>query len=148
MLEKLRRACAVASESRNSGEVPQIHMVGTFEEFFDAVREETDNGVSLPTWRGEMYFECHRGTYTTHASIKKGNRMNEILARQAEYAACLASLHTRDFPYPFKVSAPRSASLADLLAIRCRVGRSPFVPVSRCPTGKWDRDGKWSSGNG
>lgn len=104
MLEKLRRARAIVSESQSGGEVPRIRMGGTFGQFFDAVRDETDNGAALPSWRGEMYFECHRGTYTTHAAIKRGNRKNEILVRQAEYAASMASLVGDKTPYPFEVS--------------------------------------------
>jgi alpha-mannosidase len=30
--------------------------------------------VDLPVWVGELYLELHRGTYTTHGAVKKGNR--------------------------------------------------------------------------
>lgn len=39
----------------------------------------------------ELYLELHRGTATSHGSIKKGNRKSEILLREIEYAATLAS---------------------------------------------------------
>ena len=29
------------------------------------------------TWDGELYFNAHRGTYTTQASVKKNNRLSE-----------------------------------------------------------------------
>ncbi|MCC5953375.1 MAG: alpha-mannosidase [Acidimicrobiia bacterium] len=35
------------------------------------------NGGDLPVWVGELYLELHRGTYTTHAEVKKGNRQLE-----------------------------------------------------------------------
>jgi alpha-mannosidase len=40
----------------------------------------------------ELYLELHRGTATSHGSIKKGNRKSEILLREIEYAATLASV--------------------------------------------------------
>src|SRR5947209_3283848 len=36
------------------------------------------------TWSGELYFELHRGTYTTHAEVKRANRELELLLREAE----------------------------------------------------------------
>ncbi|KAG2432931.1 hypothetical protein HXX76_008661 [Chlamydomonas incerta] len=49
-------------------------------------------GVSqdLLTWRGELYFELHRGTYTSHAANKNDNRACELLLREAEAAGALA----------------------------------------------------------
>ena len=38
----------------------------------------------LPVWSGELYFEYHRGTYTTHAEVKRANRRVEGLLRDAE----------------------------------------------------------------
>ncbi|WVO20440.1 uncharacterized protein IAS62_001736 [Cryptococcus decagattii] len=100
MLEKLRRARAIGQHPHAGGQLPLVKMGGSFSEFFDSVRKETENGIRLPYWRGELYFELHRGTYTSHASIKKGNRKSEILMRQAEYAATIASLVDTDYEYP------------------------------------------------
>ena len=41
-------------------------------------------GPSLPQWRGDLYLELHRGTYTTHARNKRSNRKAEVLYREAE----------------------------------------------------------------
>ena len=41
----------------------------TSDEFFDAL--EADAG-ELATVVGELYFEYHRGTYTTQAAVKSG----------------------------------------------------------------------------
>ncbi|OWZ80875.1 alpha-mannosidase [Cryptococcus neoformans Bt85] len=100
MLEKLRRARAIGQRPDAGGQLPLVKMGGSFSEFFYSVRKETENGTRLPYWRGELYFELHRGTYTSHASIKKGNRKSEILMRQAEYAATIASLVDTDYEYP------------------------------------------------
>jgi alpha-mannosidase len=44
----------------------------------------------LPLWVGELYLELHRGTYTTQARNKKGNRKSEVLLREAELFDVLA----------------------------------------------------------
>ena len=44
----------------------------------------------LPVWHGELYFELHRGTYTTQAKNKRYNRKAEILYREAEIWANIA----------------------------------------------------------
>lgn len=52
---------------------------------------------------GELYLEFHRGTYTSHGSIKKGNRKSEILLRDVERLATLATLFktgSSSFVYP------------------------------------------------
>lgn len=102
MLEKLRRARAIGRNSSAGGQIPLVKMGGSFDDFYTAIREETDDGRTLPNWRGELYAEFHRGTYTSHASIKKGNRKGEILLREAEYAAALASIAST-YKYPKKV---------------------------------------------
>ena len=35
-------------------------------------------GGGLQRWVGELYFEYHRGTYTTQAKIKRGNRLCQV----------------------------------------------------------------------
>lgn len=43
----------------------------------------------LLTWVGELYFEYHRGTYTSQALVKKMNRRLELLVREVEFLYCL-----------------------------------------------------------
>jgi alpha-mannosidase len=40
-----------------------------------------------------LYLETHRGTYTTQSAIKRANRKNELLLREAEIFGSLANLH-------------------------------------------------------
>ncbi len=47
------------------------------------IREEGED-ADLPVWVGELYLEFHRGTYTTHGAVKKGNRELEWALRDAE----------------------------------------------------------------
>ncbi|MBR6185128.1 MAG: alpha-mannosidase [Clostridia bacterium] len=56
--------------------------------------KKRDNG-KLPVYRGELYVPCHRGTYTTQAAIKKGNRRAEHALRAWEMLAAIAAFSGR-----------------------------------------------------
>jgi alpha-mannosidase len=81
MLEKARRL-------RDLEGSPRVE-VGDPSAFFDAAREEYER---LPVWRGELYLENHRGTYTSQARTKRGNRRAEALLREAELWATAAAV--------------------------------------------------------
>ena len=59
---------------------PQVELGRASEFFARANREAPD----LTTWVGELYFELHRGTYTSQARTKKLNRRAEGALREAE----------------------------------------------------------------
>ena len=60
--------------------------------------KKRDNG-KLPVYRGELYFPCHRGTYTTQAAVKQGNRRAEHALRAWEMLAAMAAFSGRaDYP--------------------------------------------------
>ena len=49
---------------------------------------------------GELYLEFHRGTYTSQARTKRGNRRSEHLLHEAELWAATATVRTgADYPY-------------------------------------------------
>lgn len=56
----------------------QFSTAAAFFEEVGQIRQE------LPQWRGDLYLELHRGTYTTHARNKRSNRKAEVLYREAE----------------------------------------------------------------
>jgi alpha-mannosidase len=58
--------------------------LGTTDFFFDQVESEVAAGAPVPVWSGELYFEMHRGTLTSQAATKVGNRRCEALLREAE----------------------------------------------------------------
>ncbi len=64
---------------------------GTALGFFESVEKNLKN-LQVPVWRDEIYFEYHRGVYTTQAPTKKNNRRNEALLLNAEKFSSLASL--------------------------------------------------------
>ena len=66
--------------------------IGSAASFLDQVRDEA---VGLATWVGELYLETHRGTLTTHADIKLGNRRGEEALRAAEMWSVAANLDRR-----------------------------------------------------
>ena len=64
--------------------------------FFEAAEAEYP---SPPVWSGELYLEFHRGTYTSQARTKQGNRRSEHLLREAELWATTAAVRTgADYP--------------------------------------------------
>ncbi|MCS0636918.1 glycosyl hydrolase-related protein [Streptomyces sp. LP05-1] len=53
-----------------------------------------------PVWVGELYLELHRGTLTSQARTKQGNRRSEHLLREAELWAATAAVRTGSrYPY-------------------------------------------------
>ena len=83
---------------------------GVEESYFDDVVTAAPH---LPTWVGELYLETHRGTYTTQGEIKRSNRKNELLLREAELYGVLANLKGTEID----VATLRSAWL-DLLLLQ------------------------------
>lgn len=67
---------------------------GRVHDFFDRLRESA-NGA--PVWNGEMYFERHRGTYTTQAANKRDNRRAELLLRDAEMFSVVAAILGKEY---------------------------------------------------
>ncbi len=68
------------------------------EDFFNHV--EKAYGKVLPIIRDELYLEFHRGVYTTGATIKKLNRINENLVLQVEKLfTLLNTAYGIDYPY-------------------------------------------------
>ncbi|MCU1248084.1 MAG: glycosyl hydrolase 38 domain protein, partial [Edaphobacter sp.] len=54
--------------------------------------------MGLPTWNDELYFEYHRGVFTTQAAHKRNMRTSEVATLDAEKLASLAWLNSRPYP--------------------------------------------------
>lgn len=50
--------------------------------FFEKIDEKRSE---LPVWKGELYFEFHRGTFTTQSRTKRNNRKCEQLLTMTEF---------------------------------------------------------------
>lgn len=98
-LEKLRRARGLSDKV---GFLPRVKMGDSVDDFFDKLEANAANGTEFATWYGELYFELHRGTYTTQANNKRNNRKSEFLLREIEYLATLATVYgkNKDYSYP------------------------------------------------
>ena len=98
-LEKLRR-CRGMSDT--TGLLPRVKLGDSVEDFFDRLEKKAKNGTKFVTWYGELYFELHRGTYTTQANNKWNNRKTEIMLHDIEYLATMASIKDKSYKYPKK----------------------------------------------
>lgn len=58
--------------------------------YFDELKERVEGSKRLPTWEGELYFEYHRGTYTSMARNKRSNRKAELHMMDLELLGVLA----------------------------------------------------------
>ncbi len=65
---------------------PRVRLAGPMEYFRDQVEE----GWPDVRYVGELYYQEHRGVYTSQARTKKGNRKSEIALREAEMWATAA----------------------------------------------------------
>lgn len=93
-LERLRRCRGIAD---TVGLLPKVHAGKSVDEFFDGLEKKAN---SLVTWHGELYFELHRGTYTTQSKNKLNNRKSEFLLRDIELLATIASVLDSTYKYP------------------------------------------------
>jgi alpha-mannosidase len=65
----------------------------------DFFSDQLERGLPDARYVGELYFQCHRGTYTSQARTKKGNRKSELALREAELWGVAASA-LGEFQYP------------------------------------------------
>jgi alpha-mannosidase len=88
MLERLRRM-------RDVPGLPEV-VIREPQEFFARCEKDIVDPI---VWSGELYFELHRGTYTTQAANKRDNRRSEEALHDLEFLSAMA----RQFngaPYP------------------------------------------------
>ncbi|KFI55452.1 alpha-mannosidase [Bifidobacterium sp. UTCIF-37] len=72
------------------------------DDFFDKARTQIEEnaGDEMPTYKGELYLELHRGTLTSQQDMKRGCRREESLLRTVEYLGAAAALADPDYVYP------------------------------------------------
>ncbi|HZD67051.1 MAG TPA: glycoside hydrolase family 38 C-terminal domain-containing protein [Acidimicrobiales bacterium] len=89
MVERARRLRDLEGAPRVAIEAPSS--------FFRAAQAEYPDA---PVWSGELYLEKHRGTYTSQARTKAGNRRCEHLLREAELWAATAAVYAgAEYPH-------------------------------------------------
>ena len=81
---------------KNIPGIPRVEM-SSAEGYFRRLYDHADK-ENLGKWDGELYFELHRGTYTSQAETKRYNRKTEILLHNIELRAALAHLDGAAYP--------------------------------------------------
>jgi len=81
-----REMIAAARRTHSLEGSPTVEL-STPRRFFEEAEAEYPDA---PTWSGELYLEFHRGTYTSQARTKQGNRRSEHLLRELELWATTA----------------------------------------------------------
>ncbi|HZZ37444.1 MAG TPA: glycoside hydrolase family 38 C-terminal domain-containing protein, partial [Caulobacteraceae bacterium] len=87
MIENLARAADLQGLPRCTIRTPDA--------FFDRLEARADD---LAVIEGELYFEYHRGTYTSQAEVKRLNRLCEGRLQALDYLATAAMLAGKDTP--------------------------------------------------
>ena len=64
---------------------------GTTDSFFEKIGED------IPEYKGELYLEKHRGTYTSQSENKRLNRMNEHALHTLEWLSAVGTLRGEKF---------------------------------------------------
>ncbi|BCW65897.1 putative glycosyl hydrolase [Arthrobacter sp. NicSoilB4] len=90
-----REMLAAARRAADLEGSPKVEL-GSAAGFFARAQAEYE---ALPVWVGELYLELHRGTYTSQAKTKLGNRRSEHLLREAELWCATAAVRT-GYSYP------------------------------------------------
>ncbi|MET4783426.1 glycoside hydrolase family 38 C-terminal domain-containing protein [Glaciihabitans sp. UYNi722] len=90
-----REMLAAAKLTRSLEGSPTVEIESP-QQFFERAGAEY---AKPPVWTGELYLEFHRGTYTSQARTKRGNRRSESLLREAELWATTAAVRANaDYP--------------------------------------------------
>jgi alpha-mannosidase len=93
MLERIR-------VMENIPGIPKVQ-IDTTENYFRRIYDKIDHNT-LGVWEGELYFEMHRGTYTSQGYTKRANRKSEGLIHDIEFLSVLADLLGKEQKYPQK----------------------------------------------
>ncbi len=71
----------------------KIDTLGNFlERAYNSFCDNSEKLKRHPKWVGELYFEKHRGTYTSIAKIKKQNRKSELMYQSLETLSVVDSI--------------------------------------------------------
>ncbi|MFT4217554.1 MAG: glycoside hydrolase family 38 C-terminal domain-containing protein [Micropruina sp.] len=90
MVARAKRLADLEGSPRVTWEAPDV--------FFARARAELPEPA---VWRGELYLERHRGTYTSQHAMKQGNRRSESLLAEAELWSSVAAIRA-GHPYPYE----------------------------------------------
>jgi len=106
---------AMLEQARRMNDLDGLPKV-KLEKVNDFAQKAKEDARDLPVWVGELYLELHRGTYTTQARNKRGNRKGEFLLHDAEFfdAISLALVPNRD-----ETAADPARTVYDVTGLGC-----------------------------
>ncbi|MBN1515339.1 alpha-mannosidase [Candidatus Sumerlaeota bacterium] len=81
-----REMCEMARRLEDLEGCPKTGWINV-SEFMDGLKKQCGK---WPEWKGELYLELHRGTYTSQAKTKQWNRRLEFLLREVEWLCTMA----------------------------------------------------------
>ena len=79
--------------------VPRVLVSSPADYFADIEAAVGAGRARLPVYVGELYLQAHRGTYTSQAKTKRGNRKGEFALREAEMWGA-AAMALKGYAYP------------------------------------------------
>ncbi len=65
--------------------MPNIEKGGVIDYFTELEQTVANSDSYVHEWDGELYFESHRGTYTSQAQVKRANRKGELAIRRLDW---------------------------------------------------------------
>lgn len=77
--------------------IPKVRQAFSLK-YFEELEARVKDSRRLPTWVGELYFEYHRGTYTSMARNKRSNRKSELMLMDLELLSVMAQGCGVDYP--------------------------------------------------
>jgi alpha-mannosidase len=91
-----RAMLETAERWRHDAVYPRLEF-GAAQPYLDALAKQAPS-LDLPVWKSELYFQYHRGVFTTQAETKRGNRRSEELLLTTEKFSSLAALGGSEYP--------------------------------------------------
>lgn len=80
------------------GSCPKV-IFSSLEQYVQYSKEKLEQAIRPGYWRGELYLEFHRGTYTSNGTSKRNNRKAEYLLHNLEYLyTCHMVISQRKYP--------------------------------------------------
>ncbi len=86
------------ADQLRAAETPYPKLQFSFASDFFRDLEKKLPAMQVPTWDGELYFQYHRGVFTTQAETKRRIRRAEENVLNAEKFASLATFYGRPYP--------------------------------------------------
>ncbi len=83
---------------KNIPGIPRVQ-IDTAENYFNRIYENCQKD-RLGVWDGELYFEFHRGTYTSQARVKRDNRKAEVMMHDLEFLWAYGDMLAGTDTYP------------------------------------------------